>query len=222
MIGGILSVIDRLISLFKTRDERRQNLFQNVVDPLFGEIQTAYLEYVQALVRIRTAVESRTPFPDLLKEARELWAETAVLRHKVVDVATGYSEILHAPDIRDFVVGAPSLFGSLFDRSDFHQFVTNLEGIAWESQIWQPGQKLLIDHAHLSELLNSTLDTADRNWRSLCGEYGRLRAKYYEPTSIFLGQGKRHWRADNRSRSPRSPQLTSGHAPGGQRDSSEN
>ena len=114
-------------------------------------------------------------------------------RHKCAAIANSYGQRLTGKSaaIDDFLVGAPSIFSSTLEGSYFFDLIDLIKRATSQARFAQCADERR-ERGLLSDLIGEMLDTGDRNWRSICGEYGRLRTIYSEPISIFAGQGKQY------------------------------
>src|SRR5947199_9049652 len=54
MFDSALLLIDRLITLVRTRDENKRNLFKDVIEPFFQEVQKAYEDYSRFIQEVNS------------------------------------------------------------------------------------------------------------------------------------------------------------------------
>jgi hypothetical protein len=189
-LANPLTLINWIIRFLSYKEKKRAALFKDFIEPLFADLQTAYMEYVKALTEINATLQSDISLSDLTRRAHQLRAETAVLRHKCAAIADSYGQCLtgRSPAIDDFLAGAPSLFSCVFEGSYFFHLIDLIQRLASQAR-FQSGDEQR-ERAILADVIQQMLDTGANKWRDICGEYGRLRTIYCRPISMFAGQGK--------------------------------
>lgn len=188
-----LKLIEWLIRLLSYKERQRAALFKDLVEPLFTDLQAAYMEYVKALTEIKVTLHTEMPLSEVAQRAQKLRDETALLRHKCAAIANSYGQTLtgNSAAIDDFLAGAPSIFSSTFEGSYFFDLIDLINRATSQVRFLQCADERR-ERSLLLSLVEEMLATGDRNWRSICGEYGRLRSIYCQPISIFAGQGKQY------------------------------
>lgn len=81
-----LELVDRVIQFSKYRSERKQKLFEEFVEPSFGEISTIYSDYRQMIIRVREQLKTEAEAQAIrdLEGDREL---NHPLRSKLVGIS---------------------------------------------------------------------------------------------------------------------------------------
>jgi hypothetical protein len=86
MLNDVLSIIDRLISLRKYRNERFRAKFKELCDPIFHDLLLVHTDYVKMFegiyVKIRKAFEQE-PFSQVIEILRERRVELEAVREKL-------------------------------------------------------------------------------------------------------------------------------------------
>lgn len=179
-ITGAVSVIDRLISLLKTRDENNQHIIEKIVDPYFSELQTAYSAYLATLRTIKEAVDDGQPYPAIYKKVKPIRAADLIIRDKVREMAATYGDGLSAhADIATFFEKAHCLFGYW---NGYHHSGTLriLDALLNKSSVH--GRKFL------AESVEMTIDAGEEQWRELASLYASIRLKYLQPVKTAVSR----------------------------------
>jgi hypothetical protein len=85
-----LLVVDRLISLFTQRDERRRAIFKEIIEPLFKDLETVDQDYMKMFKKIDDAAASHETDMELRKATAEYSSERiamASMREKLRELA---------------------------------------------------------------------------------------------------------------------------------------
>ena len=92
--ANTLKLIEWLIRLLSYKERQRAALFTDLIEPLFTDLQAAYMEYVKALTEIKTTLYTEMPLAEVVQRAQKLRDETAVSRHKCAAIANSYGQRL--------------------------------------------------------------------------------------------------------------------------------
>lgn len=169
-------VIDRLISLLKTRGEDQQHLVNDIVVPYFDELQVAYTAYLATLRTTKEMVERGESFATVYKKVEPLRAADLIVRDKVREMAEAYNGALSThSDIAEFFDEAISLFGywNGYHNSGTLRILTALEEGSG-----------VYSHKFLAESIKMTISSGEEQWRRLASRYANIRAKYLQPAKL--------------------------------------
>jgi hypothetical protein len=175
VVASFVAIVDRLISVVKTRQESRQLLLNDIIEPYFAELQTAYSAYLATLRKAKQMLEKAQPFPVVYRKVERLRAEDLILRDKVRQMAEAYEGVLPDTDVLDFFRNARCLFGywSGYHSSGTLRVLTALKD--------SDGK---YSHDFVIQSIGWVIDAAEDSWRELSRQYALIRAKYSQPIGI--------------------------------------
>ena len=174
-IESFLALVDQLSALVRARQQSRRDLFSNIVEPLFVELQPLVDDYFKLFRGTRNLVESSTA-PQLsravaeLKEKREAMLH---LRRKVVAMAEAVAAEVKDKKTVDFASRVANFF-----------FCSQLEGPRKMSESKRIYVELLdlvndegADKDQFLQGLTRTLQQLEESWVAIAQAYAVLRLR---------------------------------------------
>jgi hypothetical protein len=111
MFQPLIAIIDRLIALVRTREENRRRLFQDLIEPLFQEVQRTFDDYVKYLQEARVMMTAEAPLTDeQVERIRSRRAEQAMVRTKIRKLAAAYGSATRDETVRAYFTSIECLF----------------------------------------------------------------------------------------------------------------
>jgi hypothetical protein len=210
MLGeSLLLLVDRMISLVKTREENNRKTFELLIEHTFQETEKAFDDYRKYLDSVRTVVTSKVKLKQkdvdrIAVQRRDL----SHLRDKLRTLSNLYSESSSDTKIREFfetvlVLFSPperSSFGGLVNTSPdpkerrlnaSEAFVFGVEMFQASQMGWLlrrlqdalqlEGDEANIEKARIAKLVHESDAESELIWKKLITLYGELRLKLMMP-----------------------------------------
>lgn len=186
-VEAFISIVDRIISLVKAKKRRKRELFLEVVEPLFTELQPVVDNYFEFFRKSRSLIKKtgKAQLPEVIEQLVDFREELLVARIKVTEMASVVQEkVPHLPVVvfvnhisaffypdrirHEFAVpGLPPV-----RRTDQHSKSTHrkqlIDFLRYVDQVQLPKRVLstYIDHA---------LERMESDWADIAQEYAHLR-----------------------------------------------
>jgi len=182
-LEAFIKLAERIVSLEKTKLEGRQKLFNEIVKPLFDELEPVasnYMDYFRnAQRRIkRSKQDDFREVADLIKEERDAMS---MARIKVREMASQIRENIDDQDVVDFAVSVNKFFYSA-PRFPQVQDVAGSSSSAMRfldflryASLHNIGTQEVVDH------LDVVIDSIEQDWSSVVKCYEKLKIKSISP-----------------------------------------
>lgn len=189
MIELILKLIDRIIDLKKYRDERFRKTFDDILDPLFKDLEAVHGNYIRMFEGVDAQLAA---IPDLesrpgrirLREIAEslrqqrlefepVRVKLAAMNHELGQLIYGTDPKLDNPSVKEFVASVLRYLprGNVSGRTTrASALVRALQGALaiTPEQIDEEGEDL-------RELVSSTVEECRENWHSVAAAHATLK-----------------------------------------------
>ena len=185
LLGTFTALVDRILNLEKTKLQDKKDLFNEIVKPLFEELEPVASNYREIFLKAKQIMND--PSHGNLYEAMTLVAEKRedmiLARIKVIEMANQITDNITDKEVLEFAYAVDHYFFGV--RNDFRKTRTRmlLYDIAHrnkkakkylEEETSNPSQYLLADiEFHLSGL--------DKKWSEIIQAYERLKIHSVSP-----------------------------------------
>ncbi len=188
LLDAFIKLADRIINLEKSKLQDKQTLFNEIVKPLFEEVEPVALNYIDFFRKARQAI-SKNPRKNLSKVSQTIREDRDAMlmaRIKVRAMADQIKEHIKDEEIVEFAVAVTDFF---YEASD-SPFIMNLGSLA-NSLVTYIDQVTNDSDSHKAiDPLNGYIDVIvsilEKSWSSIVKSYEKI--KIYSVSSPKLVQ----------------------------------
>lgn len=183
MLESVLLIVDRLISLVKTREEANKAYLKDIVEPLMEQTDKAYSDMVKFFQETRSALKAASESKDIPKMKTILLelslrrTDFKAARDKIATLAEVYRKHCDDPAMQMFFDDISKLFAPYYGYPSIAQKIIDaferLTLKMWDDDI-EGVERLLAE----SEQLTSYA------WKTICREYAELKIVLGTPLQI--------------------------------------
>ena len=182
MIESVIKVVDRFSDLLKYRQERRRDLFQNLVEPLFNDLMVMHADYIKMFDDCWSQLlDNKVALQDIAASLRQRRLVYEGLRIKSRSIIGALQEYDLDDEIKKFLEAAAYHIpdGKLGPvESTPASMVLSKIYTATESLVDVPhreGNSPVGDRRRVLDLVISTCNHIRTHWAYICEEYVRVK-----------------------------------------------
>ena len=177
MFNSILSLIDRIINLLDRRAKSRRDLFNEIVKPVFNEMEKVVEQYFLSLCRCQAMVEqaNRDDLSPALDEIKALQGKVWVVLMKLDNLIEVSSDQIHNPSVNFFLKKVQNLLRS----SDVHLKSVSKMSKKLNTSIgfWDYIQGDTLEKGVLLQYLSRCVDELEKAWAAVAQSYAHVQIK---------------------------------------------
>lgn len=171
MIDILISIVDRLWALFNARNEKKELVFRNHIEPIFQDMATIHNDYSWGINEIRELLEEQPiSRKQLIQEIRKRKAQLQPLRIKVNSFAESLQEAFRDrtdDPILDFLDSCIYYFyAGVSDESASTAWSQVLRVVAFEKDF---SSKESLDN--IIDMLDRLLQAIDEHWKDITDKF---------------------------------------------------
>ncbi len=180
MFEIFLKLIDKLIELINIRQKKKKDLFHDVIEPLFLQLQPVVDDYFLLFRQARSLIDDPKNPGEAAKELRQRREELLRTRLQVRQLAEAIRENVSEPSIVEFAQNVDGFFFSTnltLQTGSYGEYLIDLVDYLDDDRLSDKAQTLLNEGYTFETYVNEVLKKLEVRWIAISKSYAVARMR---------------------------------------------